>query len=231
MRAKIILIAGLLWCPCSSVSAADDANKYQLLPNASMKELHAGGRSVASVMPIFGQVVAFTLPNGFQPVFENTQGAGYTFEAVPQGETVRQWSQMVTVTGAKELAANNPNVSPQLFLAKFAALFKASCPDTFAAKEIGATKISGYDAFTALIGCGTTRFGGNEHSETALVVAVKGSQDYYTFQWAERGPARSQPIDLGDAKWQDRLKKLTPIKICARVPGEAAPYPSCVEQK
>jgi hypothetical protein len=147
-----------------------------------------------------------------------------------QGETLEKWSQMVTVTGAKGLAAN-PNASPQLFLTKMAELFKAACPDTFSVKEVGATKISGYDAFTTLIGCGTARSRGNERSESVVILAVKGSDDYYTFQWAERGPVQNQPINLNDAKWQDRLKKLNPIKICARVPGEAAPYPSCVEQK
>jgi hypothetical protein len=64
-----------------------------------------------------------------------------------------------------------------------------------------------------------------------VMVSVKGSNDYYTVQWAQRGPASAQPIDLSDAKWTDRLKTLNPIQICARVPGEAPPYPSCVDQK
>jgi hypothetical protein len=50
-------------------------------------------------------------------------------------------------------------------------------------------------------------------------------------QWAERGPASSQPIVYDDAKWKDRLKRLIPIKICPLVPGEQEPYPSCVNQK
>jgi hypothetical protein len=79
--------------------------------------------------------------------------------------------------------------------------------------------------------CGTARAPGNVRSEAAAVLAVKGSEDYYTFQWADRGPVRNKPIDLNDAKWQDRLAKLGPIRICAPVTGEAPPYPSCLEQK
>jgi hypothetical protein len=31
--------------------------------------------------------------------------------------------------------------------------------------------------------------------------------------------------------WRGRLRELMPIRLCAIVPGEAAPYPSCLQQK
>jgi hypothetical protein len=34
--------------------------------------------------------------------------------------------------------------------------------------------------------------------------------------------------DVGNAKWLERLQKLSPLRLCAIVPGEAAPYPSCL---
>jgi hypothetical protein len=233
MREKIALIIGLV-CGCCLSARAGSERKDQSMPDAStqeiQKQIQASGRPATSVMPIFSQIVAFTLPKGFDPVFSNAEGAGYIFEAVPQGETTQKWSQMVTVTGAQGLAVAS-NASPQMFLTKFAELFKTACPATFSVNEVGASKVSGYDAFTTLIGCGTARSPGNVRSEAAAVLAVKGSEDYYTFQWAERGPARNKPIDLNDAKWQDRLAKLDPIRICAPVAGEAPPYPSCLEQK
>jgi hypothetical protein len=88
-------------------------------------------------------------------------------------------------------------------------------------------KFGEYGAFAAVTGCGTVQNGGYAHSEAALIVAIKGLSDYYTIQWAERGPAQPKLAGLDDAKWQERLKKLGPIKICPRVPGEAAPYVSC----
>ncbi len=63
------------------------------------------------------------------------------------------------------------------------------------------------------------------------MIAIKGAADYYSIQWAERGPASAKPIAPDDARWGDRFKQLSPIKLCPLVPGEAAPYPSCVEQK
>ena len=73
----------------------------------------------------------------------------------------------------------------------------------------------------------------DKRSEVALIVAVRGSADVYTIQWAERAPGAAKPAI--DAKWQDkwkdRLSKLNPIMFCTIVPGEAAPYPSCANKK
>jgi hypothetical protein len=67
-----------------------------------------------------------------------------------------------------------------------------------------------------------------------LIIAVRGSADVYTIQWAERAPGADKPA-IDDAKsrdkWKDRLSKLNPIMFCAIVPGEAAPYPSCANRK
>jgi hypothetical protein len=218
---------------CFSALAEEGKGNWQQVPMSSVDQLRSRGYSVTNVIPIFSQLLAFSLPSGFKPVFEktNVNTNTYTWEAVLEAETVSQWSQMITVTGANGIAANQ-NLNPQLFLARMAAGFKTSCPNTFSAKAIGASQISGFDAFVALAGCGSVQYNnGNQHSESALLISIKGSNDYYTVQWAERGLVLGQPIDLNDAKWQDRFKRLNPIKICARVPGESAPYPSCVNQK
>jgi hypothetical protein len=100
------------------------------------------------------------------------------------------------------------------------------CPDSFAARG-SATKIGGYDAFVAVIGCGRVGNGADVRSETALIVAIRGSADIYTVQWVERG-APTAKADVEAAKWQSRLKRLAPMKLCAIVAGEKAPYPSCI---
>ena len=107
--------------------------------------------------------------------------------------------------------------------------FKSSCPSSFAARTFGTLKISGHDAFVALIGCGTVSTE-PARSEIAMVLAVKGANDYYTLQWAERAAPSSSPI-LDGENWIERLKVLHPIKVCNRVPHEPAPYPSCINQK
>jgi hypothetical protein len=180
------------------------------------------------ISPIFGQLVRFSLPSTFAPAaFEKTNGPSYIREAVLKGETVTAWTQMITVTGAKGIAAN-PQVTPQSFAVSMAAGFKKACPDTFAVKAFGAQKIGDQDGFVAVAGCGRIETAPDKHGETALIVTVKGSADYYTIQWAERAPSSANPPLIDEAKWKGRLSKLKPIQFCPIVPGEAMPYPSCI---
>jgi hypothetical protein len=184
--------------------------------------------SVTVISPIFGQLVRFSMPSTFAPAsFENTNGPSYIREAVLKGETVKAWTQMITVTGTKG-AAGNPQVTPEKFAVSMAAGFKKACPDTFAVKPFGTTKFGDQDGFVAVVGCGRIETSADKHGETALIIAVKGSADYYTIQWAERAPSSADKPAINEAKWQERLSKLKPIQFCPIVPGEAMPYPSCV---
>ncbi|SDM88451.1 hypothetical protein [Afipia sp. GAS231] len=180
------------------------------------------------ISPIFGQLVMFSMPQAFVVVGESTNGPSYIREAVLKGETASSWTQMITVTGAKGLVAN-PKVTPEAFAASIAGGFKSACPDTFVAKGVGSAKFGDQDGYVALASCGSVVSAPDKHSETALVVAVKGSADYYTLQWAERGPASGKPV-IDEAKWLERLHQLQPIRLCPIVSGEAAPYPSCVNR-
>jgi hypothetical protein len=191
----------------------------------SSKDLPA---SVTVISPVFGQLVRFSMPSSFVPVFEQTKGPNYIREAVPKGETAEQWTQMITVTGHK--GAATAQFTPQGFANSMAGGFKGACPETFVAKGFGATKLGAQDAFVAMMGCGKVNAAADGHSEMMLLVAVKGSADGYTVQWAERGPTQTAPA-IDEAKWRQRLQALMPIRFCAIVSGEAAPYPSCVEQK
>jgi hypothetical protein len=195
-----------------------------------IEALRKQGYSVRMISPIFGQLVMLSLPKGFTTVFEDTTDGQYTREAVLEGESVERWSQMITVTGAKGLASN-PRLTAQSFVEQIAGGFKNACPDTFSAKGLGALKISGRDAFIALAACGTVASDGSAHSESALLVAIKGTADVYTVQWAERGPASARPMALDEAMWKERFNALGPIKLCPIKPGEAPPYPSCANQK
>lgn len=181
-----------------------------------------------AISPIFGQLVTFSLPVSFVTVFENTNGPNYVREAVLKGETVKRWTQMITVTGAKG-AAGNAKLSPENFAGTMVGGFKSACPDTFAAQGFGSTKFGDQDAYVAVASCGRVETGADKHSETTLIVTVKGSADYYTLQWAERAPAAGRSA-IDETKWLARLRQLQPIRLCPIVPGEPAPYPSCASK-
>ena len=111
-----------------------------------------------------------------------------------KGETVKSWTQMITVTGAKG-AAGNPKVSPEIFAGSIVGGFKSACPDSFAAQGFGPAKFGDQDAYVAVASCGRVESSADKHSEVALIVTVKGSADYYTLQWAERGPTAGRRPD------------------------------------
>jgi hypothetical protein len=179
-----------------------------------------------AVTPVFSQLVAFSHPAGFVPALENSNDKNYVQESVPKGQSAEQWSQMVTLTGARG-AASNAELTPTSFLGRMAAGLRNNCPNTFSSKPLGTLKISGYDAFIALVGCGTVQTG-TPRSEVVLLVAIKGKADMYTIQWAEQAAPVAQAPVLDDTKWAPRFQLLGPIRVCDRVPGEAAPYPSCI---
>jgi hypothetical protein len=219
----VTAIAMFMFCASFSAMAEEKTED-------DIDALRAKGYRVRIISPIFSQLVTFSFPKGFKMVFENTNGGRYIREAVLDGETADQWSQMITVTGAKGLSAN-PNLSAQSFIERIASGFKGACPDTFSSKVVGTTKFSGRDAFIALSACGMMEADGAKYSESALLIGIKGSADYYTIQWAERDRASSQPMTFDDSKWAERLKELSPIKLCRIVANEAPLYPSCINQK
>jgi hypothetical protein len=221
MNSKRIKFAAALAACCFAIAAQPTlaqtpAPKFALPP------------SVTVISPIFSQLVRFSIPSIFVPVFEQTKGPNYIRESVLKGETTEQWTQMVTVTGHKDAAT--AQFTPQGFANRMADGFKGACPETFVAKGFGATKLGAQDAFIAVMGCGKVNAAADGHSEMLLLVAVKGNVDGYTVQWAERGPTQTAPV-IDEAKWRERLNALTPIRFCAIVPGEAAPYGSCIAQK
>jgi len=63
-----------------------------------------------------------------------------------------------------------------------------------------------------------------------IMLAIKGSADYYTLQWGERGRDSPHPLTLDATYWTGQLARLNPIRLCPIVPGEFAPYPSCVDR-
>jgi len=184
------------------------------------------GYTVKTITPIFSQLLMLSYPKGFVPAFEGGRNGQYVQESVLEGETINKWSQMITITGAKGLSAIQ-KVTPALFAVSMAGGFKGACPTSYSALSLGEVKFGGNDGFAAVLSCGTSTFGGSAHSESMLLVVIKGDNDYYTIQWAERGEASATPIKLDNATWSKRLQKLMPIKLCPIVPGEKPPYPSC----
>lgn len=185
------------------------------------------GRIVKMITPIFSQLMVLTYPQGFQPVYEKTNGNFYIHEFVPVGESLNGWTRMMTITGFKDLATR-PDLSPKAVFTNIATAVKAKCPSSFSVQGIGEGKLGGYDAYVAIMSCGISTAAGGKSSESALVAAIKGQADYYTLQWAERAAPSEQPLPIDVHAWAEKAKLIGQIKFCPRIPGEKPPYPSCV---
>ncbi|WP_156802271.1 hypothetical protein [Leeia oryzae] len=209
---------------CTSVFAEEKTISLN-----EVESLRQQGNSIRTFTPVFSQLVTFSFPKGFVPAYEAAQGSQYIQEAVLEGESVKKWSQMITLTGGKSLASN-PNINPARFASAMASGFKRVCPDSYATSDLGDIKIGSYDGHVSVASCGIVNPTDALYSESMLMIVIKGEKDYYTIQWAERGESSMTPIKFDSDKWNDRLKRLSPIKLCPIVPGEQLPYPSCTKQ-
>jgi hypothetical protein len=180
-----------------------------------------------TIIPVFHQLVALSVPPPFKVAFEETSKGFYTREHVPEGETVDEWTRMIRLTGTQGLAYNR-EASPQAFLQALARGFQRHCPDTYVQLELGPQAGIAEPSFVTVASCGRVTSGGKAHSETAIMLAIKGTDDYYTLQWVERGRDSGHPLALDSRYWMSQLKQLGPVRLCPIVPGEAPPYPSCV---
>lgn len=181
--------------------------------------------TVDVVIPIFSQVVKLPVNVGFVPAYQKTQGNFYIWEAVPPGESVQKWTQMITVSGLKGAG----NQAPEAVARMIAEGFKRACPDTFSVNTMGIEQLQGNKAFALLIACGIASPVGEPYSEMLSLIAMQGRNDLYTLQWAERGPPSKLPIQF-DARWVERIRSLAQVKLCDRVLGEQPPYPSCTDR-
>lgn len=209
---------------CASAAQGHSATP----PTAPQSQPH---RPMTTITPIFSQLLAFSLPAGFVIADEQHNDHVYLRESVLQGETVDDWSQMITVIGRSDLASN-PQATPEAVAEMAGSIYAKACPGTLTVKDLGPTKLDGRDAYMAFFGCGTvTQGAGAPHTESMVVLALQGERDSYVIQWAQRGPASSTPPAFDRAHWMTSLNSLAPIKLCAIKPGEAEPYPSCIDRK
>jgi len=187
---------------------------------------------LAAITPVFAQLVMFSLPPEFKsqkPTYEKNSGSFYIREQVPEGESLGKWSRMITLSGTRGLATN-PNATPQAMLARMSADFQRNCPDNFSTAAPGPQKVDGYDAYEVIVSCGRVQSGKESYGESAIMLTVKGSNDYYTLQWTERGHDSAETRSIDVAYWTKQLARLNPIRLCPIVPGEGAPYSSCARR-
>jgi hypothetical protein len=192
-------------------------------------EVGEQGNSVGSVTPVFSQIIKFNYPKGFVPAFENTKNGLYTQEHVLKGETVEIWTQMFSLFGFKDFS-KNPNIPLNGFGARYLAMTQQACPNSYFGGKLTDLKVGAYDAGVWFFSCGSVKNRNGVNSEATMSIVIKGENDFYNIQWAERGEPQETAMKFDEAKWIARFKAIMPIKFCQKVPGEIFPYPSCLDK-
>jgi len=221
-RKLIALTAASLLCILVSACAS-----FESCAPLYAKDIELSKQKGDVVTSVFGQFVSFPLPEGFAQVFEGLENNTFILQAIPKGNAVF-WTHTITFTGIKRSTSKYPNATPAQLVNLMANSFKRKCPDSYATQGLGPVKLDGHDGFAAVVSCGVISFGGAPYSESILVILVKGESNYYSVQWTEKGEASKTPLKLERAKWEDRFKQLTPIKLYPIIPGEKSSDPACV---
>lgn len=241
--APVVGLSALLSAPATLNAQANAEPEHSSATNAANIPAATSGAPAPAnqaeyvqIAPIFSQLLAFSVPKNFVQVYEDTKPVqvkgqvtthNYTRKSVLNGETLDHWSQMITVTGG-EGGARVPSTSSGRFAVYIAYLYSQTCPQTFSTIGLGTFNVGAYQAYTAVISCGTNPKLQNPQSESTLVIAIAGERDLYTIQWAFRGAPSPAKLVMDKNQWEARLQQLQPIKLCPIVQGEQPPYPSCM---
>lgn len=150
------------------------------------------------------------MPSGFRVAAQHTRGAMRETEAIPTGETVTSWSEMVTT----QILPGRGKTAPAAFLNAIGKRWIASCP-TPQPHEIHTGTSNGYVVSMMLLRCDRSPSTGGP--ENTLFRTIQGADSFYLVQYA----FRSELI-------KDRLDKaahfLSQVNVCdTRSPNHPCP--------
>ncbi len=138
-----------------------------------------------------GEVLLVTVPKGYKIGYEKKAGNQIMTEMVPQAETVKDWTEMVTV----QIFLNMRDVSPSQYRQRIETMWGQACADSeFAKVKEGAE--GGYPTLTWLQKCPMNNATGKP--ELTWMKAIQGRDSFYLVQKAYKfEPSSEQKATWG----------------------------------
>ena len=153
-----------------------------------------------------------TFPQGFRIANDQRANGVHLSEMIPKGESLDDWTQMVTVQIFFGAAA----LTPEGFEADMDKSWKASCPGASKGHVADGTE-NGYRFNLWVLACPRNPASGKP--ETTLLKAIAGNDSFYLVQKAFRSKPTMDEVGAATA-W---LRK---IAVCdSRRPEQACPKP------
>lgn len=170
----------------------------------------AGAAPAASPPALQDENVLTPLPEGFKVGFHARQPQMEITEQVPNGETVQDWSRMVT----EQTFFGRGNADPDVFAGGLARSWAAACPGGSGARTERATE-NGYPASLWAFRCPLNPQTGKP--ETMWMKVIGGADALYSVQYAYR---RALTDDLAGPA----LAYLKGVQVCdTRAPAHPCP--------
>jgi hypothetical protein len=140
---------------------------------------------------IEGEVLLVTVPKGYKIGYEKKAGNQIMTEMVPQAETVKDWTEMVTV----QIFLNMRDVTPAQYRARIENLWGQACAGSeFSKVKEGAD--GGYPTLTWLQKCPMNNATGKP--ELTWMKAIQGRDSFYLVQKAYKfEPSAAQKTEWG----------------------------------
>ena len=149
-----------------------------------------------------------TAPAGYHVGFRNKGDDGLITEWVPAGETVENWTEMVTVQVFYHLKE-----SPEAFMSDLEARWQKGCPGADKALPIANAVENGYPTLVWLLSCPQNPASGKV--EITWFKAVQGNDSFYVVQKAFKFAPSKEQI----TRWVGYLKA---VHVCDSRQSERA---------
>ncbi|MFT4091404.1 MAG: hypothetical protein QM645_11775 [Asticcacaulis sp.] len=145
---------------------------------------------VSAQEPKAGERLRLEIPDTFWMAHNQSSAKATIREFIPEGETVENWSTMLTSL----IMYDTPDISPKTFAQNYAAFISASCEGSVF-KEIEAGVENGYDYAVWLMYCPSVPVIGKPEFNVSKVFISKNT--VYLTQYARRQSPDEEDVAIG----------------------------------
>lgn len=169
----------------------------------------ASAADVKMTIPVFSQKLEVAYPNSYKVGPQDSHGNVFIMEMVPKTESPDSWSEMLTVSGYKGLAATQ---TAQSAMELETNSIKSACPKTFVFEKIDYKQSQNYPAALAIVGCSKhpTMAG---KSELALQLVIQGKKDIYMIKKSFHRAVEAKEA-LSKLNYKKIASEVLSVQIC-----------------
>lgn len=141
---------------------------------------------------IFGQKITFTLPENFKEISESIYKDGYEFKAVPKNQTENNYSEIIVISGQKDIATAPEYNFNNTFIDYLENQSKA-CPGEFYVHQNKLIKINTNKTLSAVFRCSALLDSQKKpYTETTVVDFINGEKDLIVVKFTKKSELKGK---------------------------------------